>query len=173
MKLNWKIAIATFLSLAVTIIGISHFRLNKHAIEAMEFRHVDVLAYYRYGFLPDSVVLDIRDVGPENSAAATIGGLIEFADALSERKFREVILAWRGEPRFIIDGRDFQSMGREAPFQNPVYTIRTLPEKLRRPNGSRAFSVWTGGMIGVLGVQMDDVNEFARQWYMLDAISRL
>lgn len=58
-----------------------------------------------------------------------------------------------------------------ASFPNPVYTIRTLPEKLRRPDGSRAFSVWTGGMIGVLGAQMDDVNNFAGQWYLDDAIA--
>lgn len=173
MKLNWKIALATLFSVVIVIVGVNHFRLNSLAAEAMKFRDVEVLAYYRYGVLPNSVVLDIREVDLENSAAATIGGLIEFADALSERDFREVVLAWRGEPRFILGGRDFQEMGREAPYQNPVYTIRTLPEKLRRPDGSRAFSVWTGGMIGVLGAQMDDVNEFARQWYMLDAISRL
>ena len=173
MGLNWKTALATLLLVVVAIVGINHFRLNSYAAEAMKFRDVEVLAYYRYGVLPDSIVLDIRDVGLENSAAATIGGVIEFADALSEREFREVVLAWRGEPRFILGGRDFQEMGREAAYQNPVYTIRTLPEKLRAPDGSRAFSVWTGGMIGVLGAQMDDVNEFARQWYMQDALARL
>lgn len=173
MKYSWKVGIATLLVTVVATIGINYFRLNTHAAEAMKFRDVEVLAYYRYGVIPDSIVLDIRDVGPTNSAAATIGGLIKFADALSEREFREVVLAWRGEPRFILGGDDFREMGREAAFQNPVYTIRTLPEKLRRPDGRPAYSNWTGGMLGVLGAQMDDVNDFARQWYMQDAIERL
>lgn len=173
MAFNWKLLAAGLSGAIVATVGLNHVRLNIHATEAMRFRDVEVLAYYRYGILPDSIVLDVRGVGLENSAAATIGGLVEFADALSDRKFREVVLAWRGAARFILGGDDFQQMGREAGFQNPVYTIRTLPEKLRHPDGSRAFSEWTGGMIGVLGAQMDDVNDFARQWYIQDAIDRL
>lgn len=173
MTLKWKALAAGFVGAFVAAVGLNHFRLNTHATEAMEFRDVEVLAYYRYGIMPDSIVLDVRNVGLGNSAAATIGGLIDFADALSDREFREVVLAWRGEARFILDGDDFQQMGREADYQNPVYTIRTLPEKLHRPDGSRAFSEWTGGMIGVLGAQMDDVNDFTRQWYIRDAINRL
>ena len=117
-------------------------------------------------------MFDIRDIGGGNSAASTIGGLIVFAEALSDRSFREVVLAWRGEPRFILSGDDFRQMGREASYENPVYTIRTLPEKLYLPDGRRAFSRWTGGVIGVLGAQMDDVNNFARQWYIADAVRR-
>lgn len=173
MRPNWKLALAILLSSALLIIGINHFRLNSHAIEAMKFRNVKVLAYYRYGMHPYSIVLDIRSAGPENNAAATIGGLIEFADILSDREFREVVLAWRGEPRFILGGKDFQDMGRKALHQNPIYTLRTLPEKLRLPDGTRAFSVRTGGLISVAGAQLEDVHAFARKWYMLDAIGRL
>lgn len=140
---------------------------------AMNNRDLEVLAYYRYGVIPDSIVLDIRSVGLENSAAATIGGLIKFADELSDREFREVVLAWRGEARFILNGEDFLQMGKEAGYQNPIYTIRTLPEKLTRPDGSEAFPTWRGGMLGVLGEQMDDVNKFAREWYLNEAIRRM
>ena len=169
MRSIWKIAVAGVISVA-TLVGLSHFRLNTYAKEAMKFRDVTVLSYYRYGVMPGSIVLDIRDVDIENSAAATIGGLIEFAESLSDRKFDEVVLAWRGEARFILDGDDFKTMGLEASFQNPVYTVRTLPEKLKRPNGLPAYERWNGGMLGVLGAQMDDVNAFAREWYMTDAI---
>jgi hypothetical protein len=171
MALNWKkVAVGTLITLAA-IGAVNHFRLNTHANEAMEYREADVLAYYRFGFLPTTIVFDIRGVETGNSAAATIGGLIEFADSLSERRFDKVILAWRGKSRFILDGDDFQSMGRSASYQNPVYTVRTLPEKLRRPDGTLAFSTWSGGAIGVLGQQMEDVNRFAREWYVNDALS--
>lgn len=135
----------------------------------MDYRAADVLAYYRFGIHPTAIVFEIRGVETGNSAAATIGGLIEFAELLSERDFDKIILAWRGNARFVLDGDDFQSMGGRASYQNPVYTIRTLPEKLRRPDGHRAYSSWSGGVIGVLGNQMDDVNDFAREWYIEDA----
>lgn len=171
MKISWKTSATGAAVILAAVIGINHFRVNTHAAEAMRNRDVSALAYYRYGVLPSSIVLDLREVGPESSAARTIGGLIDFAENLSEREFDEVVLAWRGEARFILGGDDFREMGRTASYQNPVYTVRTLPEKLRRPDGSRAFSVWTGGMIGVLGAQMDDVNDFAGQWYLDDVIA--
>lgn len=171
MKFSWKTSAAGIAIVLATVIGINQFRLNTHATAAMQNRDVNALAYYRYGVLPSSIVLDLRDVGPESSAARTIGGLVDFAENLSDREFDEVVLAWRGEARFILGGDDFREMGRTASYQNPIFTIRTLPEKLRRPDGSRAFSVWTGGMIGVLGAQMDDVNDFAGRWYLDDAIA--
>ena len=45
MKLNWKIGSATLLVAVVATVGINHFRLNAHAVEAMKFREVEVLAY--------------------------------------------------------------------------------------------------------------------------------
>jgi hypothetical protein len=64
-----------------------------------------------------------------------------------------------------MKGEDFKSIGSEfAAGQNPVYLIRTLPEKLYHPNGDAAFPHWEGGLLGVVGKQMDDVNAMARRW---------
>lgn len=154
------------------LVALTFVRLQSPAMEAMKYRDATVLSYYRYGFVPDSIVFDIWAVDGGNSAAGTIGGLIEFADALSDREFREVVLAYRGQARFILEGRHFKTIGREAAYQNPVYTVRTLPEKLRTPDGRRAYGSWTGGMLGVLSQQMDDVNAFARDWYIRDELMR-
>lgn len=172
MKLSWKTAATIFALVFVSVPLINHIRVNTHAVDAMEDRDIEAFAYYRYGVFPNSIVLDLRSVGPESSIAGTIGGLIRFAENLSDREFDEVVLAWNGDARFIMDGKDFREIGRTASYENPAYTVRTLPEKLRRPDGSRAFSVWTGGLIGVLGAQMEDVNDFADQWYLDDVISR-
>lgn len=171
MKISWKISAASIAVVLVVVVLTNHFRVNTHAADAMQNRDVSALAYYRYGFLPNSIVLDLRSVGPESSVARTIGGLIQFAENLSDREFDEVVLAWNGDARFILDGKDFHKIGRTASYENPVYTVRTLPEKLRRPDGSRAFSVWTGGMFGVLQAQMDDVSDFAGQWFLDDVIA--
>lgn len=57
-------------------------------------------------------------------------------------------------------------MGVEYGTQNPVYTMRTFPENLYRPDGTAAFGTWTGGLFGVLGKQMEDFIEFHKQWYV-------
>jgi len=33
------------------------------------------------------------------------------------------------------------------------------------PGGSRAYSGWIGGVLGVLEKQMEDFNDFHKKWY--------
>ena len=74
MKLKLKIGLAVFFAVGALLVT-NHFRVNIHATAAMKSRDVEVLAYYRYGVDPGSIVFDIRDIGGGNSAASTIGGL--------------------------------------------------------------------------------------------------
>jgi hypothetical protein len=166
-----RIAIAVGGVLAVTA-AVSYARVHLSADDAMEFREANVAAYYRYGVVPDTIVFDIWSVEGTASAAGILGGFMSFAEKMKDREFRQVVLAYRGEARFILDGNDFAEIGREHGWQNPVYTLRTFPERLTTPDGSPAFSTWSGGMIGVLGAQMDDLNKLASAWYIDDEIRR-
>jgi hypothetical protein len=96
---------------------------------------------------------------------------LQFAQAERSREFKSVELAFRGHPRFRIDGKYFKQLGEEFGTENPVYTMRTFPENLSRPDGSRAYPTWTGGWIGVAGKQMQDFNDFHRQWWMQDLLA--
>jgi hypothetical protein len=70
-----------------------------------------------------------------------------------------------------MSGSVFASLGSEfSAGQNPVFLIRTLPEKLRTPDGHPAFETWTGGLLGVLGAQLEDHAEFHRRWYLNDLL---
>lgn len=150
----------------IVLLGINHFRVNTAAQEAS--RSADVLAYYRFGAQPNVIVFDLRDIDRNASSALIMGNLLRFAAEMKDRQFDAVHLAWRGRTKFILPGAHFRTIGREFAFQNPVYTIRTLPEHLLRPDGRRAFGTWSGGMLGVLGAQMDDVNRFAAEWFIND-----
>lgn len=161
--------IAAILLGLLVLIGVNHLRVNAEAQKAV--RTAEVMAYYRWGVTPNVIVFDIHDLEPTASAASVIGDLIRFAGRMRDREFDAVHLAWRGETRFILPGRDFSRIGREVDFQNPVYTVRTLPEQLLTPAGVPAFSQWTGGVLGVLGRQMDDVNTMAAHWFINDAIA--
>jgi hypothetical protein len=123
-------------------------------------------AHYQWFVNPSTLVLDLRRA----EAAAPIDlfrGLFQSAAALSSagRRFDRVILSRSGRPVFVIEGDAFAALGREFEAgQNPVFLIRTLPERLFKPSGEAAFPQWTGGLLGVVGKQMEDVNTAARQW---------
>ena len=123
-------------------------------------------AHYGYYVDPSVLVLDLRAV--EGAAPVDLfRGLFQSAQALHEsrRRFDKVVLARAGTPVFLMEGKEFSAIGSEfSAGQNPVYLIRTLPGKLFQPSGQAAFGRWEGGLLGVLGKEMEDANEAARQW---------
>jgi hypothetical protein len=95
---------------------------------------------------------------------------LQFARAEERRSFQTVELAFRGQSRFALSGQYFSKLGEEYGVQNPVYTMRTFTENLSKPDGSRAYPSWTGGLIGVAAKQMDQFNDFQRQWWVRDSL---
>lgn len=118
----------------------------------------------------DALVVDLRSVGDEASMASVTRILLKAAEALKDEKYDRVYLAYAGNEKFFFEGSYFKQIGEERSWQNPVYTIRTLPENARKPDGSQAFQTWTGGWLGVLGQQLEDSNKFHRQWWVDDAL---
>lgn len=134
---------------------------------------VSVIAYYRYGLIPNEIVFDLRDVALEKSPTDVVRVMLTFAEKVKDRNFDKVYLSWKGQPKFYMEGYFFKSLGETLAIQNPVYTIRTLPENLYLPNGERAFSQWSGGLIGVLSNQLQDFETFNQQWYIEDMMDSL
>lgn len=131
---------------------------------------VTMLAHLRWGLDPTTLVIDLLSIRPTASMLDVDRSLLDMAAALSDYRFNQVHLAWRGQTRFVMDGSYFQTLGKERDFQNPVYVLRTLPENMYTPSGRQAFGTWTGGVLGVVSRQMEDHNQMHEDWYMLDAI---
>jgi hypothetical protein len=132
---------------------------------------IDVWGYHRYGLLPSEIVYDLWDVSGDKSMADVTRMFFQFAGKMKERKFERVHVAYRGKIKFVLRGEYFQELGYEwSAGQNPVYLVRTMSEHLYTPGGDPAFSSWSGGLIGVLSKQMEDFNEFHRQWYLNDML---
>lgn len=121
----------------------------------------------------DDIVFDVEQAGGEMSAVAMTRRLLKVAEALKNENFGKVYLASRGAEKFYLDGRYFRQLGEERGWQNPIYTIRTIPQNVYRLDGTPAFGSWSGGLIGVVGKQMEDNNEFHRNWWIEDALSTL
>ena len=157
----------------LVIVGLNIYRVNAPLQRVM--RNVPdqtVIAYYRYGFVPDSIVYDLRDIGGSASAASVMGEFFYFAEAMKDRSFNNVRIAFRGKTKFVLGGDDFKEIGENWSWQNPVYVTRTFPEKLMTPAGEKAYDTWTGGLLDGAGRQMQDVNDFARKWFLEDFLRR-
>lgn len=126
--------------------------------------------HYQYGLRPGTLVLDLRRFGDDAAMVDIMRALLQSAEAHKKSRFDRVLLAYRGTSKFMLDGDYFQKLGQEFDLQNPVYTLRTFPENVFKLDGSHAYGLWTGGWLGVVGKQMEGVNQFARDWYLNDAL---
>jgi hypothetical protein len=118
---------------------------------------LSVFAHYKWFVNPRVLVFDLRGVSGSNSEADVMRTLLQ------------VILAYKGQPRFLLEGSYFRQLGAEYDYQNPVYTLRTFPEHVLNLDGTHAFGSWSGGLLGVVSHQMADLNDFGKQWFLADA----
>jgi hypothetical protein len=121
-------------------------------------------AYRTLGVHPQNITLDLWRV--EDSAPADIyRATFQAAAALKDRSFGSVTFARSGKTAFRMSGEDFRDVGTAfASGENPLFLMRTFPEKLRTSTGESAYGSWSGGWLGVLVQQMEDVNAFANDW---------
>ncbi len=129
---------------------------------------VHVSVHYSNYMDRSKLMYDLRDVDGDVAPIDVFRVLLQFADKVQDKRFDEVVLAFRGASKFKLEGSYFKTLGEEYGLQNPVYTARTFPENVLTPSGTPAFDTWTGGILGVLGEQLDDFNEFHHQWYIDD-----
>ncbi len=133
----------------------------------------DTVAYRRHWISNSEIVFDIRSVEGTASMAGITRRFLKAAESLKDSRFDKVFLAYDGKEKFYLEGEYFQKLGEERDFQNPIYTIRTLPENVFKTDGTPAFGTWSGGWLGVMGKQLEDSNEFHKQWWVNDAIGEI
>lgn len=126
------------------------------------------IVYRRWLVSPSDIVFDVRKVDEDSSKADMDRLLFKSAEALKDRSFDRVILAYKGTGKLVLDGQHYQTIGETWQTQNPIYIIRTMQEHVTNLDGSPAFGTWTGGWLGVMGKQMEDHNELHDRWWVRD-----
>ena len=105
MMISWKKILLGAAALAATLGAVNYVRLYQPAQAALKNTDTIIVAsYYRFGVIPDAIVFNLRNVGPDASTASILGRFFSFADELKDREFREVRLAYKGQTKFILDG---------------------------------------------------------------------
>jgi hypothetical protein len=165
LKAKWKVIFVAVAVLAIAVFnGAVGFPVASALASDSRNKDISLVAYRSLGLHPTDITLNIvqaKDAAPLDVLRA----LFQSAEALKDRKFGRVNLVRGMTLIYSISGDDFNEIGKEyAAGQNPTYLVRTLPEKLRGPDGRNAFGTWTGGMLGVLTQQLQEANEAARTW---------
>lgn len=125
---------------------------------------ISISAHYAYYVDPTMIVFDVRDF-KKASCLDMLRVLFSFAGEMRGHRYSRVVLEHNGAAKFFLVGSYFQTLGDGyAGGENPMYLIRTLPENVYFTSGNAAYGHWTGGWLGVLGKQMEDVNTFCGQW---------
>jgi hypothetical protein len=131
----------------------------------------ETAVYRRGAFGGDDIVFDVKSVQGEMSMVDMTRRLLKTAEALKDDDFERVFLAYKGTEKFYLEGAYFKQIGEERAWQNPVYTIRTMPSNVHNIDGSPAFGTWSGGLIGVIGGEMNDNADFHKKWWVDDALT--
>ncbi len=128
--------------------------------------------HYDYHIMPSVLIYNLKKISVDKAAADVFRVFLQTSSALKEKKFDRVELAYKGKTKFMIRGDYFAEIGQEFGEQNPMFTIRTFPENLNNLNGESAYSEWSGGVLSVVGKQMEDFNDFTAKWYMDELIKQ-
>ncbi|MHB8969716.1 MAG: cell envelope integrity protein TolA [Pirellulaceae bacterium] len=113
----------------------------------------------------ETVVFDFRDGGsPSARRIDPVHLLMQFANELDLYSVRRVVLARNGQHRFYISSVDLRPLADSYAGGGVLWAFNNLPANVRRMDGTRAFGEWTGGLLGVLKEQAEDVNQFIDEW---------
>lgn len=129
---------------------------------------VEVSVHYGSYINNNNLIYNLTSISGSNSPVDIFRVFLQFAEKVKNDKFSNVELEYRGKLKFKLSGAYFRELGREYSSQNPIYTMRKFPSNLINPDGTQAYSEWTGGLLGVLNKEMEDFNDFHKKWYMND-----
>jgi hypothetical protein len=126
---------------------------------------VNANVHYEGLISTDGVVFDVREGG--SSSARRIDPvhlLMQFAAKLDLNSIKRVVLARNGKEIFFISASDLRPLADSYSGGGRPWSFNHLPESTRTMLGERIYSEWTGGWIGVLGKQTEDLNDLIRNW---------
>jgi hypothetical protein len=112
---------------------------------------VSISAHYAYYLLPNTLVLRMSATG-EAAAVDIWRSMFLAAESMynNGKHFSDVELSRGLTTEYILSGNDFFEIGREyKESENPIYMLRTLPEKLKGRDGSDAFGPSSGSLFGM------------------------
>jgi hypothetical protein len=119
----------------------------------------------RVGYTPTgNIVFDIRSCKGDSRLIDSLHLLMQFGYRIKDYSIDYLSIAGSGEEVYRLDKSDLDELSRQYELGARIWAFDHWPERLRKPNGERAFSTWSGGFLGVAKAQMEDINEALKAW---------
>ncbi len=141
----------------------SGLRSKLDACESSGVIHANVT--YEGLISTEGVVFDVLDGGsPSARRIDPVHLLLQFAGRLDMYSIERVVLARNGRHVFYISAADLRPLADSYAGGGRVWAFNNVPARVRTMSGGRPYNEWSGGWLGVLQKQSEDVNDFIREW---------
>jgi hypothetical protein len=155
---------------AVLAIVLSCGKLRSGALqEALEscptYGIVEADAYYEKAFSSDVVVFDLKEEASDTARRIDpVHLLMQFSAKVDLYSIKRIVLAQEGQRIFYIDSSDLRQLANSYDGGGRVWAFNHLPERVCTMSGQKPYGTWTGGWLGVLGEQAEDLNDLIERW---------
>ncbi|ACQ92695.1 hypothetical protein Tola_1069 [Tolumonas auensis DSM 9187] len=146
------------------IYGYNYINLEGPLVKVLErneaYQGIQIHSYYYNFIAPSKVIFDVMNV--ENASASDVFSvLIDFAIVNKDKKYQQVILAYKGNAKFILPGDYFQKLATNSNPSDPSATIKSFIAHVQNLDGANPYSQTTDTDAS-LQAQFDDFNN---KWY--------
>lgn len=156
--------------LGVFVVGLFVYWATRHndlesCLEGCESKGgIDVRVDYGSLFSREEIVFDLRDTGSQVRRIDPLHLLMQFAHNARDKEFKYVILSRNGKKLFLIEQRDLLELSDSYSNGGRIWAFNHFPERVLSMDGRHPYGSWTGGWLGVLKRQTEDLNAFLTAW---------
>lgn len=145
-------------------IDIRNWGLHERLRSCDSFKHFsgDVQVGYTW---PGNLVFDVRTLDRSETRLIDVLHLfLQFGSKIADTGASRITIAAGGREVFWIQKRDLDELSEQYRLGARLWAFNHWPERLRRPNGERAYGGWSGGALGVMSGQLEDMADALREW---------
>ncbi len=119
----------------------------------------------RVGYTPGGyIVFDVRSCKGDSRLIDSLHLLMQFGSKIKDESFTHLSVASGGEEVYRLEKSDLDELAHQYELGARIWAFDHWPERLRKPTGERAYESWSGGFLGVMKAQAEDLNEALRAW---------
>jgi len=149
-----KYIIITVIVVWVTIYLVNYFLLqsplNKVIKEDCRNQGLVALASFKHRIDYRVLVFDVRKIGKPGGPPAVFRALFQLSKELQDWKFEEVIIAYKGDDKFFLDGTVFEQLGVNYGHKGSRDMLLDVAQNLRFMNGDRVLTKAPGNYAALL-----------------------
>jgi|GEM_PF-2899988 len=114
--------------------------------------------------LAGNIIFDVRACKADSRKVDPLHLLMQFGDKIKDEKIDYLLIASGGNEVYRLPKSDLDELAEQYRLGARIWALDHWPERLRKPTGERVFEEWSGGVLGVLQAQLEDLGVALRTW---------